>query len=129
MVGCAMPTTAKSDDRHFGRDGSLYAHRAVFDDDAVPAPGAELPGCEQEEVGSRLPLPNLRGAEDVRVKKRQQPGHRKRMADPIEMAVRGDAARHRQHREQLLDAGYRDQLLLECDIDMSAEFFEEFLRQ
>jgi len=38
-----MPTTAKSDDRHFGRDGSLYAHRAVFDDDAVPAPGAELP--------------------------------------------------------------------------------------
>ena len=76
MVGGAVPTAAKSDDRHAGRDGSLDADRAVFDHDAVLARRVELPGCEQEEVGSGLAPRNLRGAEDMRIEERQQPGYR-----------------------------------------------------
>jgi len=41
MVRRAMPTTAKYNDRHAGRDGCLYADSAVFDDDAVLAPSTE----------------------------------------------------------------------------------------
>ena len=52
-----------------------------------------------------------------------------RVTDPIEVAVRSDAARRRQCREQLFDARYRGQLAGERDIDMGAERLEEPVRQ
>ena len=76
MVHWAMATAAKSDDGHAGGDGSLYANGAVFDDDAMLARRIELPGCEEEEIGSRLSPLDLRGAEDVRIEERQQAGYR-----------------------------------------------------
>ena len=76
MVGGAMTATAKPDDRHAGRDCSRHTDRAVFNDDAMLARRIELPGCEQEEIGRRLPPFDLRGAEDVRIEERQQPGQR-----------------------------------------------------
>src|ERR1700730_9886830 len=125
MIGWAVTTPAKSDDRHDGRDRSLPAHRAVFHHDAVLARRIELPGCEQEEVGSGLAPVDLRGAEDVRIEERQRPGYRERVADPVEVAVRSDAARHREGREELFDARGRGQLAGERDIDMGAECLEE----
>jgi hypothetical protein len=76
MVDWAMTPAAKPDNRHAGRDGSLHADRAVFDHDAALARRVELPGCEEEEVGSGLAPRDLRGAEDVRIEERQQPGYR-----------------------------------------------------
>jgi len=76
MVDCAMSAAAKPDDRHAGRDGRRDANGAVFDDDAVLARRIELPGCEEEEIGSRLSPFDLRGAEDVRLEERQQAGYR-----------------------------------------------------
>ena len=46
-------------------------------------------------------------------KNAQQAGYRQPLADPLEMAVRGDAARQRAGVEQLLDAGDRLQLALQ----------------
>ena len=43
MVGGAVTTAAKSDDRHAGGDGSLDTDRAVFDHDAVLARRIEKP--------------------------------------------------------------------------------------
>src|SRR5271169_4082424 len=124
-----MATAAKSDDRHAGRDGSLYADAAVFDDDAVLARRIELPGREQEKVGSGLASRDLRGAEDVGFEERQQPGYRQRVTDPVEVAVRSDTAWRRQRGEQLFDARYRGQFACERDIDMGTEHFEEAVRQ
>jgi len=104
MVEWAMSAAAKPDNRHACRDGSSHANRAVFDHDAMLPRRIELPGREQEEVGSGLPPLDLRGAEDVRIEQWQQPGYRERVTDPIEVAVRSDAARRRQHREELFDA-------------------------
>ena len=70
MIGWAVTTAAKSNDWHAGRDGSLDADRAVFDHDAVLARRIELLGREEEEVGSRLPPLDLRGAEHVRIEER-----------------------------------------------------------
>src|SRR6202022_3885477 len=68
---------------------------------------------EQEEVGGGLSGCDLDGTEDMRLEKAQQPSYRQPLADPLEMAVRGDAARQRQGVEQLLDAGDRLQLALQ----------------
>src|ERR1700751_1397058 len=95
MISGAVTPAAKPDDRHAGRDGSLAAHGAVFNHDALLARRIELPCCEQEEVGSRFSPLYLRGAEDVRIKERQQPGQPESGADPVEVAVRSDAARRR----------------------------------
>jgi hypothetical protein len=70
MVGRAMTTSAKSDDRHGGRDGGRDTDRAVFNHDAVLARRIELLGREEEEIGSRLPPLDLRGAEHVRIEER-----------------------------------------------------------
>src|SRR5438105_7236903 len=125
MVGGTMTATAKPDDRHPGRDRRLHADGAVFDYEAALARHIEPPCREQEEVGRGLASRDLRGAENMRIEERQQPRHRKRMADPIEVAVRSDAARHRQRCEELFDARYRGQLGRERDIDMAAERLEE----
>ena len=76
MISGAVTPAAEPDDRHAGRGGSLDAHGAVFDHDAVLARRIELPCREQEEVGSRLSPLDLRGAEDVRIEERQQPRYR-----------------------------------------------------
>src|ERR1700724_3225279 len=52
-----------------------------------------------------------------------------RVTDPIEVAVRGDAARRRKGGEQLFNARYRGQLAGERDIDIGAECLEEPVRE
>ena len=76
MIDRAMATAAKSDDRHAGGDGSRHANGAVFDYDALLARRIELPGREEEEIGSGLAARDLRGAEDVWLEERQQSGYR-----------------------------------------------------
>lgn len=124
-----MSAAAKPDNRHPGRNGSRDANGAVFDDDAMLARRIELPGREKEEIGSRLSPLDLRGAKDVWLEERQQAGYRQRVADPIEVAVRSDAARRRQCGEQLFDTRYRGQLARERDIDMGAETLEKVVPQ
>ena len=65
----------------------------------------------------------------MRIEERQQPGHRERMPDPVEVAVGSDATRHRKRREQLFGAGYSRQLAFEGVVDMSTESLEEPVRQ
>jgi hypothetical protein len=65
----------------------------------------------------------------MRVEQRQEAGHRERVPDTFEMAVRGNAAPRRQRGEELLDARYRQQLALEGDVDLGAHRFEEPARQ
>ena len=102
MVDWTMTPAAKSHDRHAGGDGRRHADSTVFDYDALLARRIELPGREQEEVGGGLTLGDLRGAEDVRIEERQQPGYRERVADPVEVTVRSDATRHRERRDGAL---------------------------
>src|ERR1700730_968937 len=109
----AVAAAAKPDDRHSGGDRSLDAGGAVFDDDAALRRRSQPPRREQEEVGGGLAGCDLNGTEDRRVEKAQQAGYRQPLADPLEMAVRGDAARQGQGVEQLLDAGGRLQLALQ----------------
>ena len=129
MIGRAVPTAAKSDDRHTRRDCCCDADGAVLDDDAVLLRHTELPGCKQKEVGRGLALRDLRRAEDVRIEKRQQPGHRERVVDSVEMAVGRDAARDRQRCEQFLDPRNCGQLVFEGDVDMRTEGFEKPIGQ
>src|SRR5215467_14197533 len=129
MVGGTMTAAAKPDNRHAGRERGLHANGAVFNHNAALARGLKLLRGEQKKVGGGLSPRDLRGAEDMRIKERQQPGDRERVTDPIEVAVRGDATRRRQYREQLLDAGYRDQLALESDIDARTKRLEEPIGQ
>ena len=68
---------------------------AVFDDDTRLGHRTELLCGEQKEIWGGLAACDLRGAEDVRIEERQQPGQQERVADPIEVAVRSDAARRR----------------------------------
>ena len=109
---------------------AVDADGAVLDDDAVLARRIELPGREQEEIGSRLAPLDLRGAEDVRIEERQQAGSpmsawRTRSRWLFEATQRGAGKRG----EQLFDARYRGQLAGERDIDMGAECLEEPVRQ
>ena len=93
MTRGAVASAAEADHRHAGRHGSLDPDRAVLNDDAVLVQHIELPRCEQKKIGCRLAPLDLRGAEDVRIEKRQQTSHRKGMPHPVEMAVRSDATR------------------------------------
>src|SRR6202022_1988260 len=84
---------------------------------------------EQEEVGGGLSGCDLDGTEDMRLEKAQQPGHRQPLADPLEMAVRGDAAQQGQGVEQLLDAGDRLQLALQDQSRAGPHGLKELVRQ
>ncbi len=65
----------------------------------------------------------------MRFEQRQEAGHRERVPDAFEMAVRGDAAWRRERGEQFLDARYRQQLAPEGDVDPGAHRLEEPVRQ
>src|SRR5215472_9071441 len=129
MITGTVAACTKPDHRHSRRDRGLDTGRAVLDHDAVCRQHPELPGREEEEVGSGFAMRHLRGAENMRIEQRQQPGDRERLPDAVEMAVRCDATRRRQRREQLLDPGDRRQLALESLIDTGAHPLEEPLRQ
>src|SRR5712671_2851660 len=65
----------------------------------------------------------------MRLEKAQQAGCRQPVADPLEMAVRGDAARQGQGVEQLLDARDRLQLALQDQGRAGPHGLEELVRQ
>src|SRR6266436_9591565 len=65
----------------------------------------------------------------MRVEKAQQAGYRQPLADPLEMAVRGDAAWQGQGVEQLLDARDRLQLALQDQGRAGPHRLEELVRQ
>ena len=108
-----MAAAAEADHRHASGNRSFDSRNTVLHHNAVFRRRAETLRGEQEQIGRGLAVRDLRGAEHMRVEKRQQAGHREALADPVEMAVRGDAARRRQRGEQLLDPGHRRQLALE----------------
>ena len=107
-----MAAAAKADDRNLGGDGCLDAGDAVLDHGAIAGPGTELLRREEEQIGGRLTESDLRGAEHVRVEKRQEPGQCQALADAVETAIRSDASRRRQRGEKVLYSCHRRQLSL-----------------
>ena len=90
-----MAAAAKSDDRHAGGDRGGNPDNAVLDHDACGRQGAEPARRQQKQIGCRFADRDLHRAEDMRLEKPQQPGQRQPLAHPLQMAVRGDAARAR----------------------------------
>src|SRR6516164_9711907 len=129
MAVGTMAAAAKADHGHASGDRSFDSGRAVLDNDAVFRPHVQLTGRKQEKIGGRFSTRNLRGAEDMRLEQRQEPGHRQRLPDAVDVAVRGDAARRRQFRKKLLDPRYRSQFTLESDVYAGAHRLKEALRQ
>ena len=62
-------------------------------------------------------------------KKRNNPVNAKPLAHPLEMAVRGDAARRRQRAQQFLDPRHRLQFAFEDDRGLRAHRLEKTVRQ
>src|SRR5215469_1151605 len=121
----AMTAAAETDHWHAGGNRSFDSRNTVLNYNARFRCRAQTFGGEQEQIGCRLAVSDLNGAEYVRIEKWQEPGQRETTSDPVEMTVRCNAPRRWQCSEQLFYPSHRRQLELEGGSRPDGEGFKE----